>query len=114
MHEENPYNIMFGPDICGPGTKKVQVIFEHKGKNHLIKIDIQCKDDGFTHLYTIIVNPDGTYKVLIDNESAQKGAHTDNWDLQCSLQSGSGITKPIKEEQPSRNMKALTEDEMIR
>lgn len=23
MHGETPYEIMFGPDICGPGTKKV-------------------------------------------------------------------------------------------
>ena len=37
MHGESPYNIMFGPDICGPGTKKVHVIFSHKGKNHLVK-----------------------------------------------------------------------------
>merc|ERR1711934_685811 len=81
MHGESPYNIMFGPDICGPGTKKVHVIFEHKGKNHLIKKDIRCKDDVFTHLYTLIVNTDGTYEVLIDNESAQKGSLTDDWDM---------------------------------
>jgi len=81
MHGESPYNIMFGPDICGPGTKKVHVIFEHKGKNHLIKKDIRCKDDVFTHLYTLILNTDGTYEVLIDNESAQKGSLTEDWDF---------------------------------
>merc|ERR1712002_27998 len=81
MHGESPYNVMFGPDICGPGTKKVHVIFEHKGKNHLIKKDIRCKDDVFTHLYTLILNTDGSYEVLIDNESAQKGTLTDDWDF---------------------------------
>lgn len=25
MHGESPYEIMFGPDICGPGTKKVRI-----------------------------------------------------------------------------------------
>merc|ERR1712181_131619 len=80
MHGESPYNIMFGPDLSGPGTKKVHVIFEHKGKNHLIKKDIRCKDDVFTHLYTLIVNTDGTYEVLIDNESAQTGSLTEDWD----------------------------------
>lgn len=25
MHGDSEYNIMFGPDICGPGTKKVQL-----------------------------------------------------------------------------------------
>merc|ERR1712042_413544 len=81
MHGESPYNVMFGPDICGPGTKKVHVIFSHKGKNHLIKKDIRCKDDVFSHLYTLIVNPDATYEVLIDNESAQKGSLEEDWDF---------------------------------
>ena len=81
MHGDSPYHIMFGPDICGPGTKKVHVIFTYKGKNHLIKKDIRCKDDVYTHLYTLIVNTDGTYEVLIDNESAQKGSLTDDWDF---------------------------------
>lgn len=43
MEGESPYNIMFGPDICGPGTKKVHVIFNYKGKNLLVKKDIRCK-----------------------------------------------------------------------
>merc|ERR1712106_1128462 len=81
MHGESPYQIMFGPDICGPGTKKVHVIFNHKEKNHLITKEVRCKDDVFTHLYTLIVNPDGTYEVLIDNESAQKGAIDEDWDI---------------------------------
>ena len=89
MHGETPYEIMFGkiypiffllpilnevwftnlavyllgPDICGPGTKKVHVIFSYKGKNLLINKDIRCKDDVYTHLYTLIVNPDNTYEV---------------------------------------------------
>jgi len=82
MHGESPYNIMFGPDICGPGTKKVHVIFSHKGTNHLVKKDIRCKDDVMTHLYTLILNAaDHTYEVLIDNESAEKGSLADDWDM---------------------------------
>lgn len=81
MHGESPYKIMFGPDICGPGTKRVHVIFNYKEQNHLIKKEIRCKDDVFTHLYTLIVQPDGTYEVLIDNESAQKGSLDEDWDF---------------------------------
>merc|ERR1712083_511886 len=81
MHGDSPYLIMFGPDICGPGTKKVHVIFNHKEKNHLITKEVRCKDDVFSHLYTLIVNPDATYEVLIDNESAQKGSLEDDWDI---------------------------------
>ncbi|KAL4235741.1 hypothetical protein ACF0H5_004133 [Mactra antiquata] len=81
MHGDSPYNIMFGPDICGPGTKKVHVIFNYKGKNLLVKKDIRCKDDVFTHLYTLIVRPDNTYEVLIDNSKAESGSLEDDWDF---------------------------------
>ncbi|XP_059172278.1 calreticulin-like [Physella acuta] len=81
MHGESPYNIMFGPDICGPGTKKVHVIFSYKGKNLLVKKDIRCKDDVFTHLYTLIVKPDNTYEVKIDNEKVESGELEADWDF---------------------------------
>ena len=73
------YNL--GPDICGPGTKKVHVIFNYEGENHLIKKDIRCKDDEYTHLYTLIVRPDNTYEVKIDNEKAQSGSLEEDWDF---------------------------------
>jgi len=79
MHGETPYLIMFGPDICGPGTKKVHTIFNYKGKNHLINKEIRCKDDVYTHVYTLIVEPDNTYQVLIDGEQAQAGSLEDDW-----------------------------------
>ncbi|TRY75437.1 hypothetical protein TCAL_09500 [Tigriopus californicus] len=81
MHGDSEYKIMFGPDICGPGTKKVHVIFNYKGQNYLIKKEIRCKDDVFTHLYTLIVNPDGSYEVLIDNEKAESGKLEEDWDF---------------------------------
>lgn len=37
------FEIFAGPDICGPGTKKVHVIFNYKDKNLLIKRDITCR-----------------------------------------------------------------------
>jgi len=79
MHGETPYLIMFGPDICGPGTKKVHVIFNYNGKNHLINKEIRCKDDVFTHVYTLIVEPDNTYQVLIDGEKVQSGSLEEDW-----------------------------------
>jgi len=81
MHGESPYNIMFGPDICGPGTKKVHVIFNYKGKNLLVKKDIRCKDDVFSHLYTLIVKPDNKYVVKIDNEQVEAGDLEADWDF---------------------------------
>lgn len=81
MHGDSPYLIMFGPDICGPGTKKVHVIFSYKGKNHLINKEIRCKDDVFSHMYTLVVRPDNTYEVLIDNSKVESGNLEDDWDF---------------------------------
>lgn len=81
FHGDTQYGIMFGPDICGPGTKKVHVIFGHNGKNLLTKKDIRCKDDEYTHVYTLIVKSDNTYEVLIDNEKAESGELEADWDF---------------------------------
>merc|ERR1712012_230113 len=40
-----------------------------------------CKDDVYTHLYTLIVKPDNTYEVLIDNEKAESGSLEEDWDM---------------------------------
>jgi len=79
FHGDSKYNIMFGPDICGT-TKRVHAILTYKGKNHLIKNDIPCENDEFTHLYTLIIKPDQTYQVLIDNKEVRKGTF-DDWDF---------------------------------
>lgn len=47
----------------------------------LIKKEIKCKDDEFTHLYTLIVKPDKTYEVHIDNEKTEWGKLEDDFDL---------------------------------
>jgi calreticulin len=70
---------MFGPDICGYSTKKVHVIFNYNGQNLLTKKEIKCKDDELTHLYTLIVRPDNTYTVKIDNEVVESGELESDW-----------------------------------
>lgn len=81
MTGDSDYNIMFGPDICGSSNKKVHVIFNYKGENHLIKKTISCSDDEFTHVYTLIVKPDNTYEVRIDGTKKESGSLTEDWDM---------------------------------
>lgn len=78
---DSQYNIMFGPDICGSSTRRVHVIFNHDGKNHLIKKEITAETDQFTHLYTLIVRPDNTYEVRIDGVEKAKGSLEEDWDM---------------------------------
>merc|ERR1712137_346169 len=77
---DSPYNIMFGPDICG-STRRVHVIFNYKGENYLINHNIPCETDIYSHVYTLIVHPDQTYEVLIDNVSKRTGSLTEDWDF---------------------------------
>ncbi|KAJ4456586.1 putative Calnexin 1 [Paratrimastix pyriformis] len=78
---DDKYNIMFGPDICGTGTRKVHAIFNYKGQNLLIKKNVPCKTDQLTHLYTLIVHPDNTYEIQIDEEKVQSGKLEEDWDF---------------------------------
>jgi len=78
---DTPYNIMFGPDICGSSTKKTHLIFHYKGKNHLIKKEIKAESDEFTHLYTLILKPDNTYEVQIDGKEVSSGSLKEDWDM---------------------------------
>jgi calreticulin len=75
------YNIMFGPDICGSSTKRIHLIFNYKGQNHLIKKDVKCESDQFTHLYTLFLHPDNTYEIQIDGKEVAKGSLKEDWDL---------------------------------
>jgi calreticulin len=47
----------------------------------LINKNIYPKTDKLTHFYTLIVRPDQTYSVLIDNEEIQKGNLSEDWDF---------------------------------
>jgi len=78
---DTPYNLMFGPDICGSSTKKVHLIFNYKGSNHLLKKDVKCESDQFTHLYTLILHPDNTYEIQIDEKEVAKGNLKEDWDM---------------------------------
>jgi len=78
---DSEYNIMFGPDICGSSTKKVHLIFNYDGKNHLLKKNVPCETDEFTHLYTLILHPDNTYEIQIDQKEVAKGSLKEDWDM---------------------------------
>ena len=85
MGGDTPYSIMFGPDICGHATKRVHVILANKHDrlpaNLMIKDDIECKTDTLTHVYTLILYPNNTYVVKIDDEAVSTGSVEEMWDF---------------------------------
>merc|ERR1712141_376364 len=80
--DPTPYSIMFGPDKCGY-TKRTHLIFTYKGKNVLKKSDLAYKQEGegTSHLYTMILKPDNTVLVEIDQEEIYKGSIKDDWEV---------------------------------
>merc|ERR1711879_338245 len=76
------YNIMFGPDKCGY-TKRTHLIFNYKGKNVLKKSDLDYKQetDGTSHLYRMILKPDNTVRVEIDEEKIYEGSIKEDWEV---------------------------------
>jgi len=77
---DSAYNVMFGPDICGT-TKKLHLIFSHKGKNHLLKAEPRAESDVLTHLYTLIVKPDNSFQILVDNKEVKAGNLASDYDI---------------------------------
>lgn len=94
---DTDYKIMFGPDICGLDIGRIHLIFTHKGKNLLKTEDIKLEYDDkneFTHLYTLVVNPDNTYAVYFDLKEKAKGSLADHWDFPSKMQDDPTDSKP--------------------
>ncbi|KAL7006141.1 hypothetical protein EMMF5_004262 [Cystobasidiomycetes sp. EMM_F5] len=79
LSDKTPYTIMFGPDRCG-ATNKVHFIFRHKNprtgeyeEKHLQGPPIP-KNEKVSVLYTLVIKPDNTYDIKIDNESKKTGS----------------------------------------
>jgi len=75
---DSEYHLMFGPDQCGH-TKKVHIIFGYKGENLLWKKEPRYPDDKLTHVYTVVVKADNTYKFYIDQQEKEAGNLEDDW-----------------------------------
>ncbi|KAM6120429.1 calmegin isoform 2-T2 [Pterocles gutturalis] len=81
--DKTPYTIMFGPDKCGEDYK-LHFIFRHKNpktgeydEKHAKRPDVDLKKfylDKKTHLYTLVLKPDDTFEILIDQSVVSKGS----------------------------------------
>uniref|UniRef100_A0A3Q3GZA4 Calnexin n=1 Tax=Kryptolebias marmoratus TaxID=37003 RepID=A0A3Q3GZA4_KRYMA len=80
--DKTPYTIMFGPDKCGEDYK-LHFIFRHKNpktgeyeEKHAKKPDSDLRayyTDKKTHLYTLVVNPDNSFEILVDQTVVNSG-----------------------------------------
>lgn len=83
FQDRTPYTIMFGPDKCGEDYK-LHFIFRHQNplnkdleEKHAKRADVDLKKfytDKKTHLYTLVLNPDNSYEMFIDQSSVSRGS----------------------------------------
>nr|XP_044987279.1 calmegin [Jaculus jaculus]XP_044987280.1 calmegin [Jaculus jaculus] len=83
FYDKTAYTIMFGPDKCGE-EYKLHFIFRHKHpktgvfeEKHAKPPDVDLKEfftDRKTHLYTLVMNPDDTFEILVDQKVVNKGS----------------------------------------
>lgn len=81
--DKSPYAVMFGPDKCG-NDYKLHFIFKHKNPLNGTVEEKHCQkpkerleeiyDDKLPHLYTLIMNPDNTFEIRIDNKVVNSGS----------------------------------------
>ncbi|KAL4640279.1 calnexin-like [Arapaima gigas] len=83
FNDRTPYSIMFGPDKCGEDYK-LHFIFRHKNpktgdieEKHAKRPDVDLKKyyaDKKTHLFSLVLSPDNSFEVFIDQSSVNKGS----------------------------------------
>ena len=84
--DKTPYTIMFGPDRCGT-TNKIHLIFRHQNpitkqweEKHLKAAPEPRIDSTKTHLYTLLVKPDNSFSLYLDNEMIKSGSLLEDFD----------------------------------
>jgi calnexin len=82
FYDKSSFSVMFGPDKCGTDNKYHFIIrfknpvtgrFEEKHAKKSELLDSYF-NDGKTHLYTLVVRPDNTFKMMIDLKSVNSGS----------------------------------------
>lgn len=81
--DKTEYSIMFGPDRCG-NDNKLHFIFQHENpinnkmeEKHAKKPSSDFAhifEDGKTHLFTLVVQPDSTYQISVDRKVLSSGS----------------------------------------
>lgn len=88
FHDKTPYTIMFGPDKCG-NNHQLHFIFRHKNPLNGSVEEKHCKkprerlEDFFKdkqpHLYTLILRPDNSFEIKVDNKVVNSGSLLDDF-----------------------------------
>uniref|UniRef100_A0AAV1U1D0 Calreticulin n=1 Tax=Peronospora matthiolae TaxID=2874970 RepID=A0AAV1U1D0_9STRA len=83
---ESPYNVMFGPDICGAAKKTHAILTYARPGEDAVNMDhkdeIRTESDSDAHVFSFVLKRDNTYDVKIDGKSVKAGDLAANWPFQ--------------------------------
>lgn len=79
--DQTPFEIMFGPDICGSGNRVITIIRRYINNNNNNKEIRECKirqaplarTNALSNLYTLIVRTNGDVEVRVNGKTAKAG-----------------------------------------
>jgi hypothetical protein len=80
FNENDPYEIMFGPDLYSPTHRDLQLIMKFGNVTKRTKTMMRAPMDNFTHLYSLIIKPSNTFEVMIDRDVVLSGLLRDEFD----------------------------------
>ena len=75
FNEKTRYLLMFGPDKCN-SDPKVRFVLQTKNPKtnewsaHELQKAPKAPYDNLTHLYTLVITPQDTYRIKVDNRVA--------------------------------------------
>ncbi|KAK5574563.1 hypothetical protein RB653_009816 [Dictyostelium firmibasis] len=84
VNSNTPYSIMFGADVCG-SNDRIHFIVRHQNphtllhEEKLITAKPSVRKDKISHIYTLIIRPDNTFTIKVDNESVLDGNFHDSF-----------------------------------
>ncbi|KAK2961268.1 putative Calnexin like protein [Blattamonas nauphoetae] len=81
LNENSTYCIMFGPDVYLHWKREVQFFIVHNGKILPYKRKLPMIYDRRTHMYTLILHPNNTYEIRIDNDLYRAGCLAEDFEF---------------------------------
>eukprot|EP00730_Choanoeca_flexa_P014363 TRINITY_DN6257_c0_g1_i2.p1 TRINITY_DN6257_c0_g1~~TRINITY_DN6257_c0_g1_i2.p1 ORF type:complete len:529 (+),score=129.08 TRINITY_DN6257_c0_g1_i2:171-1757(+) len=94
LTDQTPFTFMFGPDKCGADAH-LRFIFRYRNPKtnefnevhakRVLDVNERLYDDQRTHLVTLVVKPDSTFVMKIDNEQVSQGDMRSNEDFDPAL-----------------------------
>ncbi|KAH7816196.1 putative Calreticulin [Monocercomonoides exilis] len=81
FNENSSYLLMFGPDVYLHYKRDVMFIWNYNGKRYQSNRPLKMLNDKVTHMYTLIIHPNSSYEIRMDNELYQSGPFVDDFPI---------------------------------